>query len=336
MYNPSFLIVTTMKNEGAFMLEWIAYNRSIGFTDFLIFTNDCLDGTEKIADRLEELGIAVHVANKLKPGQSPQRKALRKAWHHPKVKAAEWLFCADVDEFLNVRLEGGSVSDLIERVGDADAVSVCWKLFGNSGRKEYELGFVTEQFLFAAPEYTYPNFRARGVKTLFRNNGKFRRFGIHRPRVFEDSPALKWVDAGGQPMTRNFVSSGWSAQQGFSHEYARLHHYAVRSVDSFLVKRERGRTNHVNGDQGLEYWISMNVNQHQDRSILTKLSPAKAEYDQLLSDPKLASLHDAACQWHHNRSFQLKSHHDWVNFRNQIANETGGYPLFQGKADAEG
>ena len=30
--NARRTIVTTMKNEGPFMLEWIAYNRVIGFT----------------------------------------------------------------------------------------------------------------------------------------------------------------------------------------------------------------------------------------------------------------------------------------------------------------
>ncbi|MGB8813172.1 MAG: glycosyltransferase family 2 protein, partial [Paracoccaceae bacterium] len=38
-------IVTTMKNEGPFILEWIAYHRMIGVDDFLIYTNDCSDGT---------------------------------------------------------------------------------------------------------------------------------------------------------------------------------------------------------------------------------------------------------------------------------------------------
>ena len=34
--NPT--IVTTMKNEGPFILEWLAYHRAIGVDDFLINT----------------------------------------------------------------------------------------------------------------------------------------------------------------------------------------------------------------------------------------------------------------------------------------------------------
>ena len=326
MADPSFLIATTMKNEGAFMLEWIAYNRAIGFTDFLIFTNDCADGTDAVATRLEEMGLATHVPNVLKPGQSPQRKALRRAWAHPKVEAAHWLMSADVDEFLNIRVGDGRLPALMDAVGDVDAVSLCWKLFGHSGNLSFRRGFVTEEFTHAAPEYRYPNFRARGVKTLFKNDGKFARFGIHRPRCFENGPPLTWVDAGGQPMPENFIQQGWSAKRGFSHDFARLHHYAVRSVDSFLVKRDRGRTNHINMDQGLEYWQAMNTNQRQDRTIIDRLAPARAEYDALLSDPELARLHDVACRWHEDKIAELKTREGWPEFRDQIAGITGGLP----------
>ncbi len=46
------LIITCMKNEAPFILEWVAYHRSIGFTDFLVFTNDCDDGTVELLDTL--------------------------------------------------------------------------------------------------------------------------------------------------------------------------------------------------------------------------------------------------------------------------------------------
>ena len=68
MAEPTYQIVTTMKNEGPFILEWIAYHLSIGFTGFTVFSNDCDDGTDQIIVRLQELGVACHVENKLKPG----------------------------------------------------------------------------------------------------------------------------------------------------------------------------------------------------------------------------------------------------------------------------
>ncbi len=35
-----------MKNEGPYIVEWIAYHRAIGVDNFLIYTNGCEDGTD--------------------------------------------------------------------------------------------------------------------------------------------------------------------------------------------------------------------------------------------------------------------------------------------------
>lgn len=319
MAEPTYTIVTTMKNEGPFILEWIAYHRAIGFTDFTVFTNDCDDGTDQIIIRLQELGLASHVANRLKPGQSPQRKALRRSRWHARTQAADWLMCADVDEFLMIRTGAGHLRDLMAQLGDVDAVSFCWKLFGHGMQERFSPGFVTEQFLWAAPEDHFPHLRASGLKTLVRNNDKFERIRIHRPLLAKGVTDLAWVDAGGQPMPKAYHHARWSAYPGFSHAYARLHHYAVRSIDSFLVKRDRGRTNHINADQGLDYWQSMNANFERDESILARLPAARAEYARLIADPQLASLHENACNWHIAKIAELKERDGWPAFRAQIA-----------------
>ena len=46
------LAVLTVRNEGAFLLEWLAHHRACGFTDFLVFSNDCQDGTDAIGQRM--------------------------------------------------------------------------------------------------------------------------------------------------------------------------------------------------------------------------------------------------------------------------------------------
>ncbi len=49
--------VSMMKDEGPFLLEWIAHHHlAVGFTDILVYTNDCSDGTDDMLMRLEELG----------------------------------------------------------------------------------------------------------------------------------------------------------------------------------------------------------------------------------------------------------------------------------------
>lgn len=329
-----FLIVTTMKNEAPFMLEWIAYNRAIGYDDFLIFTNDCADGTDAIARRLEELGLAAHVDNNDRAigrkgaALSPQRAALRRAPGHERFKAADWVICSDADEFLNLR-KGATLADLVALSGPADAISICWKLFGNGFRRHYEDLPIIEQFFCCAPEQGYTNYRGAGVKTLFRNNGTFHRMGVHRPRVQPakapdpDKPYahVTWRDAGGQTVDAAQVS--WRTWRGFSHRFARLHHYAIRSADSFLVKRDRGRTNHVHVDQGREYFDAMNTNHTRDYSILRHMPGMLRELARLRSDPVLNDLHHQAVAWHRTRIAEIRARPDWQAFIEMVQTHPG-------------
>lgn len=315
----SRLIVTTMKNEGPFMLEWVAFNRAIGFTDFLIYTNDCDDGTDEIGDRLQELGVVQHRVNPFKKGDDgPQRVALRASHREEVFKNADWLLCADCDEFLNIRVGKGRLDDLFAAVGDADAISLCWKLFGNSGNIAYEDALITEKFDYALGETEYPHFRSLGLKTLVRNNDKFNRLRIHRPAFHLDRGDIKWVDGGGQPMPDSYLDGGWRAPVEVNHDFARLHHYAVRSVESFLVKRDRGRTNHIDDDQGMDYWSSMNFNTTRDTSIHARLPELRRELAELLKDPELRRLHDVACDWHRAKIKELLAREGWSEFRDEI------------------
>ncbi len=327
--NERCAIITTMKNEGPFMLEWVAYNRAIGFSDFLIYTNHCDDGTDAIAMRLDELGLARHVDNKFKKGASPQRVALRRALKEEVYQNADWVICADCDEFLNVRAGDGTLTALFEAVGDADAISLCWKLFGCGDRVDYEDRFVTEQFVWSAPEEFTSKYRALGLKTLFRPSDDIRKFGVHRPKFDGRPEGFVWKDAGGQLMPEKYFTAGWSAHRGFHHDHARLHHYAVRSVDSFLVKRDRGRTNHIDRDQGVAYWADMNLNIAEDRSMLSMVERTRVEFDKLMADPELARLHNAACTWHRGKVEALKKTEEWSALHDllQVINRPGEMPV---------
>jgi len=311
------IIMTTMKNEAPFLLEWVAHNLTIGFTGVVLFTNDCDDGTDLMAQRLDELGYCSHRPNPIYNGVSPQRKALARCTYHPWVQQAKWLMCLDVDEFINLRDGLQSIDEMVDRIGDCDAISFGWKLFGCGGVEGYQDKPVTRQFLLADNEEQPDNGRAKGLKTLFRNNGVFNRFAPHRPKVTEEyegrSTAVRWSDCGGN--LRPMEEVGWQAWQGFSHKYARLHHYSVRSLDSFLIKRQRGRTNHVRRDQSQHYWSDMNINHTQDRSILPHADRAQEMLDALLADPVLGTLHKRACDWHRRRIDDLKTLDEWMDFR---------------------
>jgi len=300
------------------MLEWVAFHRHLGAEHFIIFTNDCDDGTDLIAQRLQALGWATHVDNAVGEGGNPQHQMLRRVRRQPKLKESDWAMCLDVDEFWNIRVGDHGFHELIDAVeGKAgrsvDAISFAWKLFGSSGNVGFEDRSVTEQFVKCDSEFPYYSGRAYGLKTLFRNNGTFTRFGPHRPKGMEEGADVAWSDAGGNLFPADKI--GWRAWKGFDHCFGRLHHYSVRSLEGFLVKRDRGRTNHINVDQGQSYWLDMNVNREEDRSIQEAALAAAPLLAELKADVDLSALHEAACAWHREKIAMIKQRTDWDPFR---------------------
>lgn len=316
-------IVTTMKNEGPFILEWIAYNRWLGFTDFLVYTNDCDDGTDLLMDRLHEMGVVCHERNKNYTKSGPQRKALRRAKFHPVVEKSDWLMSLDVDEFINIHVGEGKLSDLFAACPDANVISLVWRLFGNNNIIEYEDEFITETFTRSAKRYQKQPVQTMGLKTIYRNDKLFKSIGIHRPKNILDGrrDAIKWVNGSGIIVDDHYLEGGWRAygKTGFGDEFARINHYSVRTAESFLVKRDRGRTNHVAHDQGMEYWTNMNQNHSEEKTIQTKIPAFRVEYDRLMADEVIADLHAKACDWHRAKIAELKNRPDYEEFFAQIS-----------------
>lgn len=296
------VIVTTMKNEGPFILEWIAYHRAIGVDDFLIYTNDCTDGTDTMLDILQRKGLCQHRANPWVPGGAlkPQHAALQAAESEAVMQSCGWGICMDVDEFINIKIGDGTLAALYSAMGDANMISLTWRLFGHSDVAGYQDRFVLEQFTDCAPEVIRKPHQAWGFKTLFRNIEIYKKLGVHRPKGLKPDlwTQVKWLNGSGKPMPKELFRNGWrSTLETYGYDWVQLNHYAVRSAESFLVKRDRGRVNHVDRDQGMNYWFRMNHNADRDTSIQRMIPACRAEFDRLMADPEIraAHAHSVAC-----------------------------------------
>lgn len=126
-----------MRNEGSYILEWLAYHRSIGFADVVIGTKDCVDGSPALLDRLHERGLPTHQANAFGPEDKPQLAAYARAESLPVLREADWAMVLDADEFLNIHVGQGRVDDLIDAVPEATAFLINWRLFGHSSRRVF-------------------------------------------------------------------------------------------------------------------------------------------------------------------------------------------------------
>lgn len=318
-------VVTCMKNEGPFILEWLAYHRALGIERFLVYSNDCSDGTDRMLDLLQDRGLVQHRDNPYRrTGQRPQHAAFLAAEDEEIVKDADWLVCLDVDEFINIHAGAGRIADLFAAAGDANMISMTWRLFGNADIAAFEDVPVTRQFTRCAPLLANKPHQAWGFKTLFRHQGLFRKLGVHRPKglIPQLKDHIRWVNGSGRPMPEAVYRNAWrSTQRTVGYDLVTLNHYAVRSAESFLVKRDRGRVNHVDRDQGLIYWFRMNNNTETDRSIHHHLPAMETELARLKRDPAIAEAHAQAVAAHRARIAELRSQRDYAAFYDDLVSD---------------
>ena len=311
-------IVTTMKNEGPFILEWLAYHRAIGFDDIIVYTNDCDDGTDDMLELLMRKGLVEHRINQFrKMDLKPQHAALQMAEDEPLIKQAKWVTCIDVDEYVNIKVGDGTLDALFDAVPDANMIAMTWRLFGNGDVHGYQDRPITSQFLQCAPELARKPHQAWGFKTLFANTGIFKKLGVHRPKGLNPQlwEQINWVNGSGGPLPRDMYRNGWrSTTDTYGYDLVQLNHYAVRSAESFLVKRDRGRVNHVDRDQGLSYWFRMNHNVEQDVSIQRRLPMMQAELDRLMADQEIAAVHTHSVACHQAKIAALRQTSNYAAF----------------------
>lgn len=303
------LLVTCLRNEGAFLLDWVAHHRSIGVTDILLYTNDCEDGTDAIAARLDRLGFATHVPNPRRADKPIQWQALGQANTHPFFKAADWVISADVDEYLNIHVGDGRLDDLFAARPGAEGFAIPWRLFGNDGHTKITAQPVPERFTRAAPEVLMWPLRARCYKSVWRNGGAFKKIGVHRPQGLnkDHHNPDAWYDGAGQTIpqsiTKGMLPTLLTPQPQYA--MAQWNHYALGSAEDFLLKAWRGKPNHEAEKIDLHYWTENNFCDVVDTSIQERRSLSLTLRQELAGDPELAKLHQAALDWRSRKVTEL-------------------------------
>jgi hypothetical protein len=304
--------VLCVKNEGAFLLEWLAHHRACGITDFLVYSNESDDGSDAMLERLAELGWLAHVRNPGPYEEGPQWAALKQADRHPLVRKADWLITFDIDEFINVHVGDRTIPALLAALPEATAIPLTWRMFGNAGVARYTDAPVTETFTRAAPPVLHWPWRALMVKTLYRNDGSYRKLGVHRPRNPDPTrlASQRWFDGSGGELPPLFHTQRIFADPGRdTTRLAQLNHYALGSAEGFVLKCDRGNSFQNGEPLSMDYWVDRNFCELEDRSILSL--PSAALRDELHADPVLQALHQQAVVWRRDRFRALMAEEPW-------------------------
>lgn len=238
------VLFSAQKNEGPFLLEWVAYHRVIGFSRIIVVSNDCDDGSDVLLDRLAAAGVVEHLRQDVPPGIAPQASAERVARDAGLFRDGDWIMWLDADEFLLPSPPYRSVSDLIDAIGEASALMVAWRFFGDNHHKIWPGRHISPDFTLAAK-------RRRGqsaqVKTLFRFGPEIARLDIHRPILATGVTRSTFpvVTSAGTPADPRFYDASTRPFNRLVAErrpyiLGQVAHFSIRTPDMYRQKAIRG------------------------------------------------------------------------------------------------
>ena len=281
------LLVTTVKNEGPNILEWVAHHRLCGFDKIMVFQNGSSDLTVRSLRIMHELGL-IEFVNNSGPYGSPQIRAYRKASQSAAFDEADYAMALDGDEFFRCDLPEGTVGALIDATDRAEIIRLNWQNFGSSGQVGLTAGLVTERYTHCR-RISYVGTTLEGYKSLFRTDA-FSRIGIHQPR-FEKRGNWRAVNGSGME-NGTYPWKGWRMSDPKGMTLARVHHYPLRDAVSFTLKRARGSAHQGFRDVGLKYWTHFDNADDEDRTLADRAPVTWAEMQRIdrLSDGRLLFL----------------------------------------------
>ena len=295
-------IVSCMRNEGLFILEWLAYHQALGFDHVVVVSNDCTDGSDVLLDTLATAGHLTHIRQSVPANTPPQDSGMALVLDWARAHQVTWLLHIDSDEFLNITAGNGRLSNLMANVQEADVVAIPWQLFGDAGLAEWTPGMaVLPAFTRAEPG---PEPRVAKSKCLFRT-ASFATATDHNPREpLVDNPVV--VNPDGTQLKSASLYQDRSSRfrphdLAATNSTARINHYAVKSRDLFMMKNDRGdgqgKTGETKYQLGSNWHRSANKNDIEDRTILRHWPDTQARLTALRADPAIATAENACFDW---------------------------------------
>ncbi|MBD8907157.1 glycosyltransferase family 2 protein [Methylorubrum zatmanii] len=266
-------LVAIARNEGAYLVEWLAFHLAIGFDRIIVYDNESTDDTRTLFKALGPRDLRLRrVPWPSPPGDSAQVLA----YHHALVSlATPWVMYLDLDEFL-VPFGYRDMASLIGALpADVASLHINWRGFGSSGHQGPGYGLVTRAFSHCAPlnwsnHYHFKTLaRAKGITAVrihdIRHN--------HGRRILSDG--------------QTFSDTSEGTSDRIVYEGVQINHYQCKTLPEFQARMRRGDANYPNGHPGrirdgsLERFMVLDRNEMEDRAIRAFDTAFEAEYRRL-------------------------------------------------------
>jgi hypothetical protein len=237
-------IVATARNEGVYLLEWIAYHLNAGFDHIFVYSNNNTDGSEALLRELHRCGIITYIESDVGEGGNAQVKAYNHALRvNSDVLSYEWCLFIDVDEFVCINhFRFLNVNDYLTWTEQAQphVIAVNWILAGN----EIQAGNWFDDPLIERVSKTSP-FQSYLIKSFTRPE-LMRSSSPHYPSSnYGFSLNASSADRSRYLYKTLENNTDITNADVPMHDECFIYHYELKSLPEFLWKYSRNRGNHA-------------------------------------------------------------------------------------------
>ncbi len=228
-------IVLIIRDEGAYIEEWLEYHFMMGISHVYIYDNESKDDTKQKLSRYIENGKVTYI---WWPGQYVQMKAYDHAVEHYKYET-EYMGFIDADEFL-VATEDMDLSIWVDEVFElcdrrlsiygpyqCGGIGINYKVYGTSHHKSKPDGLVIQNYKYRANESEVLNFY---IKT------------ICNPRTVQSCKIHHMCYIEGYYCTsqNGSIIPGVLFFDGVNHK-VRINHYITKSEEEYVQRERKGK-----------------------------------------------------------------------------------------------
>lgn len=136
-------ICTCIKDEQAYLKEWLDYHLNLGFDHIYLYEdNGSISHSDIVKDYDNVTLLPINIASKECVKGGRQMQSIKHSLRTLKGKY-DWIAFIDVDEF--IRLEE-NLRDLLNKYSEYDSIYLSWKMFGACGRIDKPEGTVQESY----------------------------------------------------------------------------------------------------------------------------------------------------------------------------------------------
>ena len=259
LFLHNLAVVAILKNEGAYLKEWLDYYLLAGVDHFYLYDNDSPENQREVAAPYVEAGLVDYFHT---PGKVMQMAAFNDAVKRFKFHCRHMAFI-DADEFIFPKTNQ-SIAETLDEIlllaPEAAGVVINWQIFGSNNYESADYsGGVLERFTRRAPvDWAPKGFGNAQIKTVADPRKINFLIYPHHANYFE---GFRAVNENGK-IVPNYINNPVTADK------IAVNHYYTKSKAEFIKKIQRGRSDIPVNTYDMQTFDYYNHNEVFDDGIL--------------------------------------------------------------------